>query len=136
MICNFKSVELWTTRLFRSTANKRVSLLSFNVSAESQNVAISWNIKIKEQLCQWAIDHSNEIIKMLNELRDQRDMTLKCNKHWIILQIKHIKRLKQLEINCTSMNTLKEINTQLREKMLSLKDRLKEVQRSTNQSQS
>ena len=32
------------------------------------------------------------------------------------------------------MNTLEEINTQLREKMLSLKDRLKEVQRSANQS--
>ncbi len=61
-------------------------------------------------------------------------MTLKCNEHWIVLQIKHIKRLKQLEINHASMNTLEEINTQLREKILSLKDRLKEVQRSANQS--
>ncbi len=34
------------------------------------------------------------------------------------------------------MNTLEEINTQLEEKMLSLKDRLKEVQRSADQSQS
>ncbi len=136
MIHDFESVEFRTTRLLKSTANRRVFLLSFDVSAESQNVAISWNIKIKEQLHQWAIDHSNKIIKMLNELRDQRNMTLKCNEHWIILQIKHIKRLKQLEINCTSMNTLKEINTRLREKMLSLKDRLKEVQRSTNQSRS
>ncbi len=136
MTRDFESVESWTTRLLRSIANRRIFLLSFNVSAESQNVAISWNIKIEEQLHQWAIDHSNEIIKMLNELRDQWDMTLKCNEHWIILQIKHIKRLKQLEINRASMNTLEEINTWLRKKMLSLKDRLKEVQRSANQSQS
>jgi hypothetical protein len=136
MTCNFESVEFRTTHLLRSIANRRVSLLSFNVSAESQNVAISWNIKIEEQLRQWALDQSNEIIKMLNELRDQQDMTLKCNEHWIILQIEHIKRLKQLEINHTSMNTLEEINTRLQEKMLSLKDKIKEVQRSVNQFQS
>ncbi len=136
MTHDFKLVESWTTCLLRSIANKRVFLLSFNVSAESQNVAISWNIKIEEQLCQWAIDHLNKIIKMLNELRDQRDMILKCNEHWIILQIKHIKRLKQLEINHVSMNTLEKINTRLQEKMLSLKDKLKEVQRSADQSQS
>ncbi len=115
MIHDSESVESWTTRLLRSTANKRVSLLSFDVSAESQNVAISWNIKIEEQLRQWALDQLNEIIKMLDELRDQRDMTLKCNKHWIVLQVEHTQRLKQLEINCTTMNTLKEINTRLRE---------------------
>jgi len=136
MTHDFESVESWTTRLLKSIANKWVFLLSFNVSAESQNAAISWNIKIEEQLCQWAIDHSNKIIKMLNELRDQRDMTLKCNEHWIVLQIEHIKRLKQLKINHASMNTLEEINTRLREKMLSLKDRLKEVQCSVNQSRS
>jgi len=70
MTCNFESVESWTTCLLRSIANKWVSLLSFNVSAESQNVAISWNIKIEEQLRQWTLDQSNEIIKMLDELRD------------------------------------------------------------------
>ncbi len=63
-------------------------------------------------------------------------MTLKCNEHWIILQVKHIQRLKQLEINCMSMNTLEKINIQLRKKMLNFKDRLKEVQRSMNQLQS
>jgi len=39
MTRDFESVESRTTRLFRSTANKRVSLLSFDVSAESQNAA-------------------------------------------------------------------------------------------------
>ncbi len=129
MTHDFESVEFRTTRLLRSTANRRVSLLSFDVSAESQNVAISWNIKIKEQLRQWVLDQSNEIIKMLDELRDQRDMTLKCNKHWIILQVEHIWRLKQLEINRTTMNTLEETNTRLQEIML----KLKEKQRSADQ---
>ena len=123
MTCDFKSVEFRTTRLLRSIANRRVSLLSFNASAESQNVAISWNIKIEEQLRQWALDQLNEIIKMLDKLRDQQDMILKCNEHWIILQVEHTQRLKQLEINRTTMNTLEEINTRLQETMLKLKEK-------------
>jgi len=122
MTCNFESVESWTAHLLRSTANKRVSLLSFNVSTEAKNVKISWNIKIEKQLRQWVLDQLNEIIKMLDELRDQRDITLKCNKHWIILQVEHTQRLKQLEINCMTMNTLEETNIQLRETMLKLKE--------------
>ncbi len=66
---------------------------------------------------------------MLNELRDQRDMILKCNEHWIVLQVKHTQRLKQLKINCMTMNTLEEINTRLQETML----KLKEKQRSADQ---
>ncbi len=56
-------------------------------------------------------------------------MTLKCNEHWIILQVEHTQRLKQLEINCMTMNTLKKINTRLQETML----KLKEKQRSADQ---
>ena len=124
-----ESVESRTTRLLRSIANKRVFLLSFNVSAESQNVAISWNIKIEEQLRQWALDQSNKIIKMLNKLRNQQDMILKCNEHWIVLQVEHTQRLKQLKINCTTMNILEETNIQLQKTML----KLKEKQRSADQ---
>ncbi len=127
-----ESVGSRTTRLLRSTANRRVSLLPFDASAESQNAAISWNIKIEEQLRQWAIDHSNEIIKMLNELKDQRDMTLKLNEQWIDLQIDHIKRLDELEINQITIDTQEETIVELWEKVLSLKKR----QRSANQSQS
>ncbi len=132
MIRDNESVESWTACLLRSTANRRVSLLSFNVSTEAKNVKISWNIKIEEQLRQWVLDQSNEIIKMLDELKDQRNMTLKCNEHWIVLQVKHTQRLKQLEINRMTMNTLEEINTRLRKTML----KLKEKQRSADQSQS
>ena len=89
MIRDNESVESRTAHLLRSTANKRVSLLSFNVSTEAKNIEISWNIKIEEQLRQWALDQLNKIIKMLNELRDQQDMTLKCNEHWIVLQVEH-----------------------------------------------
>ena len=73
-------VESQTACLLRSTFSKWVFLISFNASARSQNVAILWNINISQQLCQWAIDQSDEIIKMLIELRDQWDMTLKFNK--------------------------------------------------------
>ena len=131
MTRDFESVESRTTRLLKSTANKRVFLLSFDASAESQNVVISWNIKIEEQLRQWVFNQLNKIIKMLDELRDQRDITLKCNKHWIILQVKHIQRLKQLEINRMTMNILEKINTRLQEKMLKLKEKQLWSQQST-----
>ncbi len=127
-----ESVESWTAHLLRNIANKRVSLLSFNISTEAKNVEISWNIKIEKQLRQWALNQSNKIIKMLNELRDQWDMTLKCNEHWIVLQINHIKRLDELKINQTTIDTQEETIIELREKVLSLKKK----QRSTNQSRS
>ncbi len=123
MIRDNESVESRTANLLKSIANRRVSLLSFNVSTEAKNIKISWNIKIKEQLRQWALDQLNEIIKMLNELRDQQNMTLKCNEHWIILQVEHTQRLKQLKINHTIMNTLEETNIQLRKTMLKLKEK-------------
>ncbi len=85
MTRDFKSVESRTAHLLRSTASRRVFIISFDVSAESQNVAISWNINMSQQLRQWAINQSDEIIKMLIELRDQRDMTLKLNEQWIIV---------------------------------------------------
>ena len=94
-----ESVESRTAHLLRSIASKRVFLISFDASARSQNVAILWDIKTIQQLRQLDIDQSDEVIKMLIELRDQRDMTLKLNEQWIDLQVDHIKRLNELEIN-------------------------------------
>ncbi len=130
MICNFESVKSWTARLLRSTASRHVFIISFNVSAESQNVTISWNINISQQLRQWAIDQSDEIIKMLIELKDQRDMTLKLNEQWINVQVNYIKRLDELEINQITINIQEKTIVELQEKVLSLKKR----QRSMNQS--
>ncbi len=110
MTCNFKSVESWTAHLLRSIASRRVFIISFDVSAESQNVTISWDINTNQQLCQWAHDQSNEIIKMLIELRDQQNMTLKLNEQWIVIQVEHDKRLNQLKIKQMIINTLEETN--------------------------
>ncbi len=128
-----ESVESWTTHLLKSTVSKRVFLISVNASARSQNADISWNIKTEEQLCQWVHNQSNEIIKMLNELKSQRDMTLKLNEQWIIVQVKHDKRLNQLEIKLMIIDTLEEINKHYQKKMLNLKNKLKEVLHSANQ---
>ena len=128
MTCDSESVESRTARLLRSTANKWVSFISFNASARSQNVAISWDINTDQQLHQWAINQSDKIIKMLVELRDQRDMTLKLNKQWINVQVDHIKRLNELEINQTTINTQEKTIVELQEKVLSLKKK----QRSAN----
>ncbi len=57
-------------------------------------------------------------------------MTLKLNEQWIDLQVDHIKRLNELEINQMTINTQEEIIIKLWEKVLSLKKR----QRSANQS--
>ncbi len=132
MTHDFESVESRTARLLRSTASRRVFIISFDVSAESQNVTISWNINMSQQLRQWAHDQSNEIIKMLIKLRDQQDMTLKLNKQWIDVQVDHIKRLNELEINQMTIDTQEETIIDLQEKVLSLKKK----QRSANQSRS
>ncbi len=124
-----ESVESRTARLLRSIANRRVFLISVDASARSQNVAISWDINMSQQLRQWAIDQSNKIIKMLIELRDQRDMTLKLNKQWIDVQVDHIKRLDELEVNQMTIDTQEETIVNLWEKVLSLKKK----QRSANQ---
>ncbi len=42
---------------------------------------------------------------MLVELRGQRDMTLKLNEQWINVQVDHIKRLDELEVNQTTIDT-------------------------------
>ncbi len=132
MTCNSESVESRTAHLLRSTVSRWVSLISFNASAKSQNVAISWDINMNQQLRQWAINQSDEIIKMLIELRDQWDMTLKLNKQWINLQVNHIKKLDELETNQTTIDTQEETIIELQEKVLSLKKK----QRSANQSRS
>jgi len=124
-----ESVESRTACLLRSTASRQVFLISVNASARSQNVAISWNINMSQQLRQWAIDQSDEIIKMLIELKDQWDMTLKLNEQWIDVQVDYIKRLDELEINQVTINTQEETIIELREKVLSLKKK----QRSANQ---
>jgi len=84
---------------------------------------------MSQQLRQWTIDQSDEIIKMLIELRDQWNMTLKLNEQWIDVQVNHIKRLDELEINQMTIDTQEETIVDLREKVLSLKKK----QRSTNQ---
>ncbi len=83
---------------------------------------------MSQQLRQWAIDQSEEIIKMLIKLKDQWDMTLKLNEQWINLQVNHIKRLNKLKTNQTTIDTQEEIIIKLQKKVLNLKKK----QRSTN----
>ena len=103
-----ESIESWTAHLLKSIVSKWVSLISFNASARFQNVVISWNINMSQQLHQWTINQSDEIIKMLIKLKDQQDMTLKLNEQWIDLQVDHIKRLNELETNQMTINTQEE----------------------------
>jgi len=74
----------------------------------------------------------NEIIKMLIELKDQWNMTLKLNEQWIVVQVEYDKRLNQLEIKQMIIDTLEETNKCYQKKMLNLKNKLKEVSHSTN----
>ncbi len=132
MTRDFESVESRTAHLLRSIASRHVFIISFNVSAESQNVAISWDINMSQQLRQWVIDQSDEIIKMLIKLKDQQNMTLKLNEQWIDVQVDHIKKLDELKINQMTINIQEETIINLWKKVLSLKKK----QRSANQSQS
>ncbi len=69
---------------------------------------------------------------MLNELKSQQNMTLKLNEQWIVVQVEHDKRLNQLKIKQMIINILEKINKCYQEKMLNLKNKLKEVLHSAN----
>ncbi len=98
MTRDVESVESRTTRLFRSTVSRRVSLLLIDASVEAEKAVISWNINIEEQLFHWVSNQLNEVINMLNELRSQRDLILQLNEHWLLVQDDHKKRAKQLKV--------------------------------------
>jgi len=113
MTRDVESVEPRTTRLLRSTVNRRVSLLPIDASAEAEEAAISWNINIEEQLFHWASNQPDEVINMLNELRSQRDLALQLNEHWLLVQDDHKKRAEQLEVAFDKNDELEEKINQL-----------------------
>jgi len=108
-----ESVGPRTTRLLRSTANRRVSLLPTDASAEAEEAATPWNINIEEQLFHWASNQPDEVINMLNELRSQRDLALQLNEHWLLVQDDHKKRAEQLEAAFDKNDELEEKINQL-----------------------
>ncbi len=121
MTCDVESVELWTTRLLKSTVSRRVSLLLINASVEAEKAVIAWNINIEEQLFHWVSNQLNEVINMLNELRSQRDLTLQLNEHWLLVQDDHKKRAKQLEVAFDKNDELEKKVSQLQDERLNFK---------------
>ncbi len=121
MIHDIKSVESWTTRLLKSTVNRKVSLLLINASVEAEKAVISWNINIKEQLFHWVSNQLDEVINMLNKLRSQRDLTLQLNEHWLLIQDDHKKRAKQLKVTFDKNNELEKKINQLQDEWLNFR---------------
>ncbi len=121
MIHDVKSVESWTTNLFRSIVNKRVSLLLINASVKAEKAVIAWNINIEEQLFHWVSNQLNEVINMLNELWSQQDLTLQLNKHWLLIQDDYKKRAKQLEVTFDKNNELEKKINQLQNEWLNFR---------------
>ncbi len=121
MIYDIESVESWTTRLLKSTVNKRVSLLLIDASVEAKKAVISWNIKIEEQLFHWVSSQCNEVINMLNKLQSQWDLTLQLNEHWLLVQDNHKKKAKQLEVTFDKNDELEKKINQLQDKWLNFR---------------
>ncbi len=130
MTCNVKSVESQTTHLFRSTVNRKVSLLLINASVKAEKAVISWNINIKEQLFHWVSNQLDEVINMLNKLWSQRDLTLQLNKHWLLIQDNHKKRAKQLEITFDKNDELEKKISQLQGERLNFRAKQRQADRS------
>jgi len=130
MTCDVKSVEFRTTRLLRSTVNRRVSLLLINASVEAEKAVISWNINIEEQLFHWVSNQLDEVINMLNELRSQRDLTLQLNEHWLLVQDDHKKRAKQLEVAFDKNDELEKKINQLQDERLNFRAKQRQADRS------
>jgi len=123
-------VGLRTTRLLRSTVNRRVSLLLIDASAEAEKAAIPWNINIEEQLFHWVSNQFDEVINMLNELRSQRDLALQLNEHWLLVQDDHKKRAKQLEVAFDKNDELEEKINQLQGERLNFRAEQRQADRS------
>jgi len=121
MTRDVESVEFQTTRLLRSTVNRRVSLLLINASVEAEKADISWNINIEEQLFHWVSNQLDEVINMLNKLRSQRDLTLQLNEHWLLVQDDHKKRAKQLEVAFDKNDELEKKISQLQGERLNFR---------------
>ncbi len=129
MIHNVESVEFQTTRLLRSTVNRRVSLLLINASVEAEKAVIAWNINIEEQLFHWVSNQLNEVINMLNELRSQWDLTLQLNEHWLLVQDDHKKRAKQLEVAFDKNDELEKKISQLQGERLNFRAKQRQADR-------
>ncbi len=127
MTRKIESVEFWTTCLFRSTVNRRVSLLLINASVEAEKAVITWNINIKEQLFHWVSNQFNEVINMLNELWSQHDLTLQLNEHWLLIQEDHKKRAKQLEVAFDKNDELEKKISQLQDERLNFRAKQRQV---------
>ncbi len=130
MTHNVKSVESQTTRLIKSTVNRRVSLLLINASIEAEKAVIAWNINIEEQLFHWVSNQLNEVINMLNELRSQRDLTLQLNEHWLLIQDDHKKRVKQLEVTFDKNDELEKKINQLQDERLNFRVKQRQADQS------
>ncbi len=130
MTRDVESVESRTTRLLRSTVNRRVSLLFIDASVEAEKAVILWNINIEEQLFHWASNQLDEVINMLNELRSQRDLTLQLNEHWLLVQDDHKKRAKQLEVAFDKNDELEKKINQLQGERLNFRAKQRQADRS------
>jgi len=130
MTRDIESVEFRTTRLLRSTVNRRVSLLLIDASVEAEKAVTSWNINIEEQLFHWVSNQFDEVINMLNELRSQRDLTLQLNEHWLLVQDDHKKRAKQLEVAFDKNNELEKKINQLQDERLNFRAKQRQADRS------
>ncbi len=124
-----ESVGPRTTRLLRSTASRRVSLLPIDASAGAEEAATAWNINIEEQLFHWVSNQPNEVINMLNELRSQRDLALQLNEHWLLVQDDHKKRAEQLEVAFDKNDELEEKVSQLQGERLNSRAEQRQVDR-------
>ena len=61
------------------------------------------------------------MIKMLNELRSQRDLALQLNEHWLLVQDDHRKRAEQLEAALDKNDELEEKINQLQSERLNFR---------------
>jgi len=129
MTRDVEPVEPRTTRLLRSTVNRRVSLLLIDASVEAEKAVISWNINIEEQLFHWVSNQLDEVINMLNELRSQRDLTLQLNEHWLLVQDDHKKRAKQLEVAFDKNDELEKKINQLQGERLNFRAKQRQADR-------
>ena len=61
--------------IFRSRAEQRVFVLFSNALTSTQEIEDAWNIKIKEQLIYFVKHHADEMLNMIETLRQEHDVS-------------------------------------------------------------
>ena len=79
----------------KEISSRRISIILKEALSNKKNAKKTWYIKSVKQLQHWVNTQSENVITVLNELRNERNETLLCLKEWNDMMNKTQKAIDQ-----------------------------------------